>query len=87
MDTPKANFSIRSSSVRSSTSGLKTEPLSYTVRTTRPYENGLMPSLARRAASDEPTLSPFLMSSTGVIISTVPLLILVGMLRTCDLRN
>lgn len=33
---------------------------------------------ARRAASEELTKSPFLISSTGVMISTVPLLILVG---------
>lgn len=86
METPAANFTTRSSSVRSSTSGLKTEPLSYTDRTTSPYENGLIPSFARRAASEEPTLSPFLISSTGVIISTVPLLILVGMFSTWNVK-
>jgi len=46
-----------------------------------------MPSFASKAASEEPTLSPFVISSTGVIISTILLLILVGMLRTWKKRG
>lgn len=42
-----------------------------------------MPSLDSRVASDAPTLSPAVISLTSLTISTVPLLILVGMLRAC----
>lgn len=43
-----------------------------------------MPSLANKVASDAPTFSPALIRATLDVISTVPLLILVGMLRTCQ---
>lgn len=41
-----------------------------------------MPSLANKVASDAPTFSPALIKATLDVISTVPLLILVGMLST-----
>nr|GMD28123.1 cell division control protein 6 homolog B-like [Ipomoea batatas] len=78
---PAANFSTRSSSVSSRILGSNTDPSSYTFSTINPYENGLMPSFERRADSDDPTFSPFLIISTGVTISTVPLLIFVGMFK------
>ena len=52
-----------------------------TSRMTRPYEKGLMPSFASSVASEAPTLLPSWISCTSAAISTVPLLILVGMLR------
>ena len=42
-----------------------------------------MPSLASRVASDPPTFSPGLIRCTSDTISTVPLLILVGMAKAC----
>ena len=54
-----------------------------TSRMTRPYEKGLMPSFASSVASEAPTLLPSWISCTSAAISTVPLLILVGMLRAC----
>nr|GMD23826.1 hypothetical protein G7K_5812-T1 [Ipomoea batatas] len=62
---PAANFSTRSSSVSSRILGSNTDPSSYTFSTINPYENGLMPSFERRADSDDPTFSPFLIISTG----------------------
>ncbi len=55
----------------------------HTFWRTRPYEKGLMPSLANRVASDPPTFSDCLTRCTSDTISTHPLLILVGMLRAC----
>ena len=43
-----------------------------------------MPSFASSVASDAPTLSPVFTSWTSAVISTVPLLILVGMFRACN---
>lgn len=57
--------------------------IQHTLRRTRPYEKGLMPSLDSRVASDPPTFSPALIRCTSDTISTVPLLILVGMFRAC----
>ena len=42
-----------------------------------------MPSLASRVASEPPTFSPALIRCTSFTISTVPLLILVGMFSAC----
>ena len=42
-----------------------------------------MPSLASRVASEAPTFSPAVISLTSLTISTVPLLIFVGMDRAC----
>merc|ERR1719163_1116637 len=54
------------------------EPLLILVA--RPYWKGFTFSLARSAASDEPTLLPSLMTVVSLMISIEPLLILVAML-------
>merc|ERR1719163_464004 len=54
------------------------EPLLILVA--RPYSKGLTASLARSAASEEPTLLPSLMTVVSLMISIEPLLILVAML-------
>lgn len=43
-----------------------------------------MPSLASSVASEAPTFSPVLTRGQSVVISTVPLLIFVGMFRACE---
>ncbi len=58
-----------------------------TLRRTRPYEKGLMPSLDSRVASEPPTFSLALIRWTSDTISTVPLLILVGMFRACTTEH
>mmetsp|Transcript_19236 Transcript_19236/g.40961 ORF Transcript_19236/g.40961 Transcript_19236/m.40961 type:complete len:201 (+) Transcript_19236:683-1285(+) len=67
-------------SLIASTDTSKTPP-SYTYLTLRPYMKGLMPSFARSAASEVPTLTPSLITSVSLMISMEPLLIFVAMLR------
>mmetsp|Transcript_33865 Transcript_33865/g.80453 ORF Transcript_33865/g.80453 Transcript_33865/m.80453 type:complete len:232 (-) Transcript_33865:99-794(-) len=74
------NLPMSVSSLILITEGSNTPP-SHTKLTVRPYLNGLMPILVRRAASEVPTLTPSNSTLQSLIISIEPLLILVAMFR------
>merc|ERR1740128_1012593 len=79
--TPCMNLAFRSSSVMSRISGENTVPASYTFWMMSPYVKGEIFSMFNRVASDIPTLSPAVIRGTSWIISMVPLVILVGILK------
>eukprot|EP00746_Dinoflagellata_sp_MGD_P153533 gnl/MRDRNA2_/MRDRNA2_84294_c0_seq1.p2 gnl/MRDRNA2_/MRDRNA2_84294_c0~~gnl/MRDRNA2_/MRDRNA2_84294_c0_seq1.p2 ORF type:complete len:139 (-),score=3.36 gnl/MRDRNA2_/MRDRNA2_84294_c0_seq1:260-676(-) len=65
----------------SKTDASKVAPCSKTAIGVNPNENGLIPSFDSKAADELLTRSPAFTTVTSLIISTVPLVILVGILR------